>query len=600
MQLPPYRRVVSPLMAAVAAASLLGSLPAQAFQFQFADDQVTGSLDTTLSYGALWRVTGPHKENIGTANGGTKPTANYDNGALSYKRGEMVSSLFKMTNDLDANYKNFGAFLRITSFYDRAIETKSFDQRHTSAPVIVDRVNDRVIHERLGHDYEILDAYVRAGFDIAGKATNVRVGKQVVSWGESTFIPNGINSINPVDVSKLRAPGSELKEAFLPVNMLWISQELTDNVTVEVFNQFQHKKTRLDPNGSYFSSNDFISPGGHYINIGAGTPDSGAAFVPSIRRVSDRDARNSHQYGIAARVLVPELNNTEFGLYYMNYHSRTPFVSGKTGAAPGLAGLTAPDPADRPNYLADYPEDIALFGLSFSTPGPYGVALQGEYSYRPNMPLQIAATDLLNALLTFNAGGNCAPGNPCAIGEPQPLTPNTPYSGFKRVRFHQAQLTGTKSFGPQLKADQVVTVAELGYTYMDLPDNRNGFPLAFNGTSLDHVVSNPSIGDRGAATKQSYGYRLVARADYNSVLGSINLSPRVAFAHDLRGVSPTFNQGVQAATVGLGASYQSNWQADLAYTNFFGGETYRSNVGTTTNNPLSDRDFIAATVSYSF
>ncbi|MFX7690399.1 DUF1302 family protein, partial [Acinetobacter baumannii] len=64
--------------------------------------------------------------------------------------------------------------------------------------------------------------------------------------------------------------------------------------------------------------------------------------------------------------------------------------------------------------------------------------------------------------------------------------------------------------------------------------------------------------------------------------------------------SPTFNQGVQAVTVGVGASYQTNWQADLAYTNYFGGETYRSAGGTTTNNPLSDRDFIAATVSYSF
>jgi hypothetical protein len=32
---------------------------------------------------------------------------------------------------------------------------------------------------------------------------NFRVGKQVVSWGESTFIQGGINAINPVDVSRL-------------------------------------------------------------------------------------------------------------------------------------------------------------------------------------------------------------------------------------------------------------------------------------------------------------------------------------------------------------------------------------------------------------
>ncbi|MFX5839421.1 DUF1302 family protein, partial [Acinetobacter baumannii] len=131
----------------------------------------------------------------------------YDNGDLNYKRGEQVSSLFKMTNDLDLNYKNFGAFLRISSWYDRAIESKSF---------AAGRGDEREIKNRLGHDYEILDAYVRGKFQIAGKSTDVRVGKQVVSWGESTFIPNGINSINPVDVAKLRSPGAELKEAFLP------------------------------------------------------------------------------------------------------------------------------------------------------------------------------------------------------------------------------------------------------------------------------------------------------------------------------------------------------------------------------------------------
>jgi len=595
MQKASFRFALSPLMVAVAAASL-ASFPAHAFQFDLADGEVSGSLDTTLSYGAMWRVTGPDKTNIGVIHGGSKPNANYDNGDLSYKRGEQVSSLFKMTNDLDLNYKNFGAFVRVSSWYDRAIESKSFN---------VNRVDEKTIHNRLGHDYEILDAYVRGKFNVVGdKATDVRIGKQVVSWGESTFIPNGINSINPVDVAKLRAPGAELKEAFLPVNMLWASQEVTDNLTVEAFGQLEHKKTRLEPNGSYFSTNDFISPGGSVIDI-AGFDNTSLPFppVPYLRRGADKDPRDSHQYGIAARLLVPELNNTEFGLYYMNYHSRIPYVSGKTGPAPGAAGTAGPNAA---YYQADYPEDIALYGLSFSTPGPLGIALQGEYSYRPNMPVQVAATDLLNALLTFNGGGQCT--TPCAVGLGV-MTPNTEYAGYKRVKFHQAQLTGTKSFGPQLGASQVVAVAEAGYTYMDLPKDINGKPIAFNGNGFDYVAS---VNSQAAATKQSYGYRVVARADYTNVIGAINLSPRVAFSHDLRGVSPTFNQGVKAATLGVGASYQNNWQADLSYTNYFGGETYSATVPVTvggapvvtptktTNNPLSDRDFIAATVSYSF
>jgi len=52
-----------------------------------------------------------------------------------------------------------------------------------------------------------------ASFRLRLDARDVRLGRQVISWGESTFIPNGINVINPIDVARLRTPGSELREA---------------------------------------------------------------------------------------------------------------------------------------------------------------------------------------------------------------------------------------------------------------------------------------------------------------------------------------------------------------------------------------------------
>lgn len=386
------------LLATAVSLATLTSPSAQAFQFKLANDEITGSFDTTLSYGSIWRVTGQDAVNIGTANGGTKPNVNYDNGDLNHKRGEQVSSLFKMTNELDINYRNYGAFVRVLSFYDAAVQGKQYNPN---------RANQGVIRNRLGHDYEILDAYVRGTFKIGDRRLNVRAGQQVVSWGESTFIPNGINAINPVDVVKLRAPGAELKEAFLPVDMLWASQEITDNLSIEAFNQFGFKKTRLEPNGSYFSTNDFLSPGGSFVVAGGG--DNPIATHPmlgplGIPRSDDRNPSRNGQFGLAARWLVPELNNTEFGFYHIRYHSRIPYASGTTGAAANAPSLA--------RYFADYPEDIKLYGMSFNTPGPMGIALQGEYSYRPNMPVQIAATDLLNALLTFN--GPAAISTSCA------------------------------------------------------------------------------------------------------------------------------------------------------------------------------------------
>jgi hypothetical protein len=577
-------------------------MTAMAVEFELKDGEVTGSLDTTVSYGALWRVTGRDKTEVALANGGSKSSANFDDGNLNYDRGDLVSSLFKMTNDLDLNYKNFGAFLRVTSFYDHAIQNKDF-RSLTAGPATYNRGDERVLRNRLGHDYEILDAYVRGKFEIAGKKLDARVGKQVVSWGESTFIPNGINIINPVDVAKLRAPGSEIKEAFLPVNMLWISQEINENISIEAFNQFEYKKTRLDPAGSYFSTNDFISPGGKQVIAGSGTLNEGVATAGSafIPRDPDDDPKDSGQFGFAGRFFVPSLNNTEFALYFAQYHSRTPQISG-TSVASGVNNV---------RYNTTYQEKIRMYGFSFNTAAPLGIALQGEYSYRPNQPVQMAATDLLVELLT--AGG----ANTAVDVEPLGgFGPNAKAKGYKEIKYHQVQLTGTKSFGPQLGADQVVAVGEAGYVHQRL----DGF--AYNGNGVDFGVSPTAAAALGTtqqtgglATRNSYGYRTVVRADYSNAIGPINLSPRIAFAHDLRGTSQTFAQGVKAASIGVSANYQQKWQADVSYTNFFGGESFsgfsRGTPGATpanatnapvksSNNPLSDRDFIAATVSYSF
>ena len=616
------------LSLAIGLVGAVAALPAQAVPFKFVDDEVTGSFDTTLSYGSLWRVTGPDRENIAIANGGSRASANFDNGNQNYDRGEQVSSVFRMSNELDLNYKNFGAFVRVLSFYDRAIQTKGFGPN---------RGDPRVIKNRLGHDYEIYDAYVRGAFTIGERNLNVRLGKQVVNWGESTFIPNGINAINPIDVARLRAPGAELKDAFLPVNMLWASQEITENITIEAFNQFGWRPTRLEPNGSYFSTNDIISPGGEQVIRGSGTvnEDTVNASDPvrlggTLTRTPDRRARNSNQFGIATRILAPNLNNTEFGIYYMNYHSRTPIISGTTGtfgsnpASPGFKQAA---------YFNEYPENIRLFGLSFNTLGPFGIALQGEYSYRPNQPLQLAAPDLLAELILQGCantptgiGKTCS--QPSGPGQPVPgaIGTGVDASGGKRVRFHQVQMTATQTFGPRLMSNQVVGIIEAGYTYMDLP---NG--LRFNGTGVDfgsatdpRSLTNPSNLDgaaanrttpllAGFATRNSYGYRAVVRADYLSLLGPVNVSPRIAWSHDMRGTSPTFTEGVKAISVGVNFNYQQNWQADVSYTNFFGGNIFTGRTGVTnpmdpnsgvaarsSNNPLSDRDFVAATVSYSF
>ena len=115
--------------------------------------------------------------------------------------------------------------------------------------------------ERVGRNVELLDAYVTGTFDAGESIVDARFGKQVLNWGESTFIPNGINAINHFDVSKLRLPGSELREALLPVALASVAVAPTDTLSVEGFYQLDWQETEIDPVGSYYSTSDYVGPG---------------------------------------------------------------------------------------------------------------------------------------------------------------------------------------------------------------------------------------------------------------------------------------------------------------------------------------------------
>jgi hypothetical protein len=107
----------------------------------------------------------------------------------------------------------------------------------------------------------MLDAFVYHNYSIADEPGSVRLGKQVVNWGESTFIGGGINSINPIDVSAFRRPGSEIKEGLIPVNMFYLSQSLTENLSAEGFYQLEWDQTVVDNCGTFFSQPDVIADG---------------------------------------------------------------------------------------------------------------------------------------------------------------------------------------------------------------------------------------------------------------------------------------------------------------------------------------------------
>lgn len=573
-------------------------LGAAAFPFEF--KEVQGSFDTTVSLGATMRLEDADPSLVGIANGGTSRSVNTDDGNLNYSKGDIVSSVIKATHDLELKYANYGFFTRVSYFYD--YETSKTKKLGPNG------------QDRLGSDIDFLDLFAYGNFNVFDRSLDVRVGKQVVNWGESTFIPNGINVVNAVDVSKLRTPGAEVKEALLPTSALSTSLQITDGLSVEALWLMSYDKTRIDPRGSFFSTNDTVSDDGNAVYAGFGrrndqhnsfpvtAENTGGAALP-ITRIDDRLPEDKRgQYGVATRYFAEQLNNTEFGAYYLHYHSRTPLVSAERGEGSFPATLTTPG---NTKYYAIYPEGIDLFGLSFNTTAPYGVAVQGEYSYRPNMPTQLATTELVLAALRVANNIDAYYGN-------NPTTAPTALQGYVDIKTHQVQSTFTKAFGPTWRANQFTLLGEVGAVYADLPQG-----LLFNGpaTSLPAPGSQDlaagSFQQTGYATNFSWGYRLVSRLDFENVIGAVQMSPRLAFAHDVHGVSSTFNQDAKAVTVGLGFNYLQRWQADIAYTNFFGGRVYSgTDPGTVpagqsadwseSANPNKDRDFLALSVSYAF
>lgn len=481
---------------------------------------------------------------------------------------------------------------------------------------------------------QILDAFIYHNYSIADLPGNVRFGKQVVSWGESTFIGGGINSINPIDVSAFRRPGAEIKEGLIPVNMFYVSQTLTDNLSAEAFYQLEWDQTVTDNCGTFFSQPDIVSDGCkdnlRVLNKRSTIPSPLLPLLANngvdinnegvlVRRCGDRDARDSGQFGVAFHYNFEPLD-TEFGAYFMNYHSRAPIFSAQgapqsayTGVIPGLPPQLRPlIVAGNSNYFIEYPEDIRLYGLSFSTTLPTGTAWSGKLSYRPNAPVQINSTDILYAGVT--------PLTALGLGNASIIkgTPGQTVNGYNRKEISQFQTTFTHFFDQVMGASRLTMVGEVGVTHVGGLESKNkvrygrdpvfgpgtlpnGFCPTLNGNTIagagpgaDSSNRSTNCNNDGFTTATSWGYRARAIWEYPDVFAGVNLKPNVAWSHDVKGYSPgpggNFEEGRKAVSLGLDAEYQNTYTVSLNYTNFFGGDF----------STVDDRDFIALSAGVNF
>ena len=144
-------------------------------------------------------------------------------------------------------------------------------------------------------------------------------------------------------------PGSELKEAFLPQEMVNFQLQFTDNVSAQAIYITDWNATVPEPAGSYFSSNDFAPAGGSKVVLGFGSfSDQGVDFRPlggpfienfqTVNRLADRSSRTTRASTASTSSTSRRTSTTapSSASIFLNYHSRLPLISGRTGTQAGV------------------------------------------------------------------------------------------------------------------------------------------------------------------------------------------------------------------------------------------------------------------------
>jgi hypothetical protein len=566
--------------------------------------EVEGIVNFSLAYGLLARVEQRDSDLVGVGNGGTAFSVNIDDGNLNYDTG-IVANQLRGTAEVGLRWRNLGAFVRGYGFYD--FENELGGGRRT------DLSDDG--RWAVSSGAELQDAYLTANFSVADVPVQLRLGNQVVNWGESSFLRFGIDVVNPVDLVAAAQPTTTVRDLFVRQGMIWGVANPTETLAVEAFYQYDWEPVALPPVGWFFSADDLfgIDVNAAFAGFGAfsdqGT-DLDAAFNPTLQPLgfdpdfmkifsSGREEPDDQgQFGLAVQSILPFLNASKLALYFVNYHSRFPLVSGFTADAVSIAGssdaavdaraanfgvarpdaelLAINDLANATRYGVTYPEDIKMLGLGFSTATiRTGTLIAVELSHHFDWPLQVPREEVLAASLSpveFTSElADVFKGTSLGV-----FAADQTVKGWYETGKTQLSLSIAQLLGPRLGSAQSFLGFDIGWVHID-----------------DLSGASPFDAD-------SWGYRLVGGLTYEGVFGGVTLRPLLRWTHDVDGITPgpggAFVEERKSFSAVLDIQYTQRWTASLSYVRDFGG----IRLGGASVNLLEDRDFVRCNVIFHY
>jgi Protein of unknown function (DUF1302) len=543
-------RDTSKIIAGIRAVALLGlgaaSAPVHALSYEVGEWLF--NVDTTFSASAQWRTESRNKDMA------------FDNGALNFNDGNnnfdpgLVSNNVKAILEFGGEYRDLSFFLRADTVYDFVYTENKMDLSKAAYPsynngipaggsLMRGELPRETIAEH-GRRTRLLDAFVTYNLGFGDQTGAVRLGKQVISWGESSIYP-GINALqNPIDAVAAQSPGVEAREYLLPTSAIDLKWDFTPNISAEAYYKLDWKRSTLPGVGSFLSTSDTTGPGAERVLLGP----LGAA--ETTRRVTPDD---DGQWGVAARYTTD--TGTSFELSALNAHHNIP-------GADIVINLGNLDDS----YVREvYADDIPLYAGSFvTTVGEAQVYLDGMYS--DDMPFVDVTSE-------FNADGN--------------------FERSKVVRGHYWQVTG--GFSDMYTAfpwlsEQIFVTGEVLYQGNNLGGSELIPPPDF--------ITPP--GERNLkVTDTAWGYQVFVRMKYFSVLPGMDVDVNTFFRHDVDGygnanaLSNGLVEDMKTASLGIDAFYLSNWQFSGKYAWYWGNDNPDDRT-------LSDRDNISLTVKYAF
>ncbi len=530
------RAAVIPLAAIILVIS--SSVPALSLSWDLTPE-TTLDLDTTLSYNASWRVEDQDSKAL--------TYINNDDGNRNFDQWDMINNRFKVTMEGDLQHLNYGVFVRGRAFYDQAyMGSNANDSPETlnNSSFFGGSLSDHQdfsdeTKDRHGKDAELLDAYVYGSFNPGETNLDLRIGRQVISWGESIFVTNSISSaMSPVDATETVVPGVELRDVFLPVGQVYAALTFLKNFTMAGFYQWEWEKTRLNESGSYFATNgtnfacDAILDAGENVLLAPGLPES-------IDHGRDNEARDDGQFGFTLRYVAEALNYSEFGFYFINYHEKLPAVTFIPGGGtvdgsfvPALAGL------DASAYTLNYAEDVKLYGFSVGT--TLGDTNYGfEMSYREGYP--VAVEDA-----------------------------SSPFGVNVDADVFQAQLSFITLFPQTLLANNWQIMGEVGYNTVS----------GYDGELIKD--------------EDAWGCTLKVTPSWDAIAPNLNLEVPVTASVNPNGNSAvlgTFWENANSYSIAFNFTYRAVYKVGLSYTLY---------TGDAEDNVNTDRDFIGISLKYTF